>query len=290
MRRRFSQPAAARRGSSPKRRTRRPPRADGAPPPVPGPTPRKRSLFLQLVLPFFESLKRVAEPPAPLPSAAALVPAAALADPASRRADARDKLERLWQDSALEWGRLWGVPDLRAIVRVELSHRMRSSLGGFYARENLIRISDVLLEAPPQLLREILCHEAAHGAVHALHGDGVRAHGREWRELMCRVGLHPRVRVPGQELGSAARRAARKRWLWRHRCPVCRAHRLAGRPVREWRCGPCRAAGRDGRLVITRLAATVGVISGDPGRGSTPVPDLVPPSSPPNSDRSSGRA
>ena len=86
---------------------------------------------------------------------------------------------------------------------------MRSSLGGFYARDRVIRIADTLLEAPPHLLQEVLCHEAAHAAVEILHGGGARSHGREWRELMRRVGLEPRVHVPGAELGAgvAARRA-----------------------------------------------------------------------------------
>ena len=153
------------------------------------------------------------------------------------------------------WSKTWGVPDLRYEVRLELSHRMRSSLGGFYARERLIRIADTLLEAPPHLLQEVLCHEAAHAAVEILHGPRARSHGREWKELMRRIGLEPRVHVPGAELGDASQRAARKRWVWRHRCPHCRAERLAGRPVRQWRCRPCQDAGGDGKLVVTRVAA-----------------------------------
>ena len=161
----------------------------------------------------------------------------------------------LWDEWAPRWSSQWGVPDLRGEVRLELSHRMRSSLGGFYARERIIRIADTLLEAPPHLLREVLCHEAAHAAVELLHAGRARSHGREWRELMRRVGLDPRVQVPGAELGRASQRAARKRWVWRHRCPHCRAERVAGRPVRQWRCRPCQAVGGDGKLTITRVAA-----------------------------------
>jgi ribosomal protein L37AE/L43A len=72
---------------------------------------------------------------------------------------------------------------------------------------------------------------------------------------MRAAGLEPRVRLPREELGLAAQRAARRRWVWRHRCPVCRAERIAGHPVRQWRCRPCRAAGREGTLTITRIAA-----------------------------------
>jgi predicted SprT family Zn-dependent metalloprotease len=166
-----------------------------------------------------------------------------------------DPLLSLWKESAPSWSRIWGVADLGASVQVELSHRMRSALGGFHPEQRLIRIADVLLEAPPGLLREVLCHEAAHAAIHELHADRTRSHGREWRHLMRLAGLEPRVRIPARELGLAAQRAARKRWLWEHRCPVCRARRLAGRPVRAWRCAACCAAGGDGRLVIRRVAA-----------------------------------
>jgi predicted SprT family Zn-dependent metalloprotease len=199
---------------------------------------RKRRDQFQLSLPFL----RAAEPPArPTPQAPT--------------GDAGAALDAMWNESAPRWSEQWGVPDLRHQVRLELSHRMRSSLGGYHASARVIRIADTLLEAPRHLLHEVLCHEAAHAAVEILHGGRVRSHGREWRELMRRVGLEPRVQVPGAELGGASQRAARKRWVWRHRCPHCRAERIAGRPVRQWRCRPCQAAGGDGKLKVTRLAA-----------------------------------
>jgi predicted SprT family Zn-dependent metalloprotease len=199
---------------------------------------RQRHDQFQLSLPFL----RAADPPA---RAQHDTPGDGAAAP----------LYALWNESAPGWSTQWGVPDLRGEVKLELSHRMRSSLGGFYARERVIRIADTLLEAPPHLLHEVLCHEAAHAAVEILHGGRARSHGREWRELMRRVGLEPRVHVPGAELGRASQRAARKRWAWRHRCPHCRAERIAGRPVRQWRCRPCQAAGGDGRLTVTRVSA-----------------------------------
>src|SRR5262245_20204196 len=128
----------------------------------------------QLSLPLF----RAADPP---PRATRDVHAESAAAP----------LFALWDVWAPRWSARWGVPDLRGEVRLELSHRMRSSLGGFYARERIIRIADTLLEAPPHLLHEVVCHEAAHAAVEILHGGRARSHGREWRELMRRVGLEP---------------------------------------------------------------------------------------------------
>jgi predicted SprT family Zn-dependent metalloprotease len=200
---------------------------------------RKRHDQFQLSLPFFS---KAAADPAP-------------ATPIAEGDGAGAALLALWNESAAHWSAQWGVPDLRREVKLELSHRMRSSLGGFYARGRVIRIADTLLEAPPHLLQEVLCHEAAHAAVEILHGGGARSHGREWRELMRRVGLEPRVHVPGEELGQASQRAARKRWVWRHRCSHCRAERIAGRPVKQWRCRPCQEAGGDGKLTITRVAA-----------------------------------
>ena len=216
---------------------------------------RKRN-FLQLVLPWVAPLERWREPtPGPPKKQTPEAGRARHEEPCAALSTAEASLLALWHASAPEWGRVWGVPDLATQVRLELSHRMRTSLGGFYARERLIRIADTLLEAPPHLLHEVLCHEAAHAAVEVLHGPGARSHGREWKELMRRVGLEPRVHVPGAELGGASQKAARKRWVWRHRCPHCRAERLAGRPVRQWRCRPCLEAGGDGKLTVTRVAA-----------------------------------
>jgi predicted SprT family Zn-dependent metalloprotease len=207
----------------------------------------RRPTWLQLLLPLFD--------PQPPPWLARPAASSTSVAAASHGDDASGALAMAWDRGAPSWSRTWGVPDLRDTVRVELSHRMRSSLGGFYPQERLIRIADTLLEAPAHLLDEVLCHEAAHATVHVLHGDRARSHGREWRHLMRAVGMEPRVRIPREELKLAAQRAARKRWVWRHRCPTCRAERFAGRPVRQWRCGRCRSAGHDGRLVITRIAA-----------------------------------
>jgi predicted SprT family Zn-dependent metalloprotease len=221
---------------------------------------KRERTFLQLVLPLLAPLERWLEPePLPLPArgltADRTATSAVATTTPTAKASSEASLLTMWQASAPEWGRVWGVPDLATQVRLETSHRMRTSLGGFYARERVIRIADTLFEAPPNLLHEVLCHEAAHAAVEILHGPRARSHGREWKELMRRVGLEPRVHVPGAELGGASQRAARKRWVWRHRCPHCRAERLAGRPVRQWRCRACVDAGGDGKLTVTRIAA-----------------------------------
>jgi ribosomal protein L37AE/L43A len=70
---------------------------------------------------------------------------------------------------------------------------------------------------------------------------------------MRRAGYEPRARIPTAEAARAGVRIVR-RGRWEHRCPVCRASRLAMRPFRRWRCAACRMRGRDGTLEITRVS------------------------------------
>lgn len=156
------------------------------------------------------------------------------------------------------WAGLWGVPDLPASLQLRSSTRMRTSLGRCAPARSEIRIADFLLEGPRSLLLEVVCHEAAHAAVHCLHGGEARPHGHEWRALMRAAGYPGQTRMPAERLSVLPTDAARRRILWEHRCPSCRRSRLAGRPVRAWRCTACRAEGLTGRIVITRRDAALG--------------------------------
>lgn len=148
------------------------------------------------------------------------------------------------------WAATWGVPDLSSRVQIQFSPRIRSALGRCAPHTGAIRLNPGLLEAPPEALREVVCHEAAHAAVRLIHGRHVRPHGREWKDLMRRAGYAPRVRWAEADLPDAVRERGRAAVLFVHTCPVCRAHRVARRRVAAWRCGVCRAAGREGRLDI----------------------------------------
>jgi predicted SprT family Zn-dependent metalloprotease len=117
-----------------------------------------------------------------------------------------------------------------------------------------------LLTGPPELLREALCHEAAHAAVYELHGRVPRPHGREWRDLMQTAGFEPRTRMPATHSPHVSGRHTGSRGVWNHRCPVCHMSRAAHRPVNNWRCAQCRAAGLEGTLIVTRIDG--------PGRGA----------------------
>lgn len=159
-----------------------------------------------------------------------------------------------WRDDVADWLELWGIPQLEQRLTFAVSTRLRTSLARCLLDRSEIRIASFLLDAPQVLVREVLCHEAAHAAVVALHGRRVQPHGGEWRELMRAAGFEPRARLPQESLVWPAR-SSRARVLWEHRCPVCQARRLAGRPVRQWRCAVCRSAGLPGRLLIQRAIA-----------------------------------
>jgi predicted SprT family Zn-dependent metalloprotease len=150
------------------------------------------------------------------------------------------------------WGELWGIADLAERVTVSVCHRMRRSLGRCVPAQGTIRLSAVALDAPPEVLAEVLCHEAAHVAVHVLHGAVCQPHGPEWAALVRMAGFEPRTGLPFEHRNDPFQRQSHSDLTYEHRCPVCQSVRLARRPVRRWRCANCVATGLDGRLEITR--------------------------------------
>ncbi|MCP3980292.1 MAG: SprT family zinc-dependent metalloprotease [bacterium] len=151
------------------------------------------------------------------------------------------------------WADVWGVPDLPDRLRVEYAPRLRRSLGRCTPATGHIRLHPALRDAGISLLKEVLCHEAAHAAVYLLYGAGRRPHGVEWARLMRAAGFEPRARVDEADLPDVVRKASQPRRLYRHRCPVCGTQRTARRVVRRWRCRRCLEAGLDGLLSITTL-------------------------------------
>ena len=128
---------------------------------------------------------------------------------------------------------------------------MRASLGRCHPADGRVRLNPALFDEPEALLREVVCHEAAHVAVYLLHGNFARPHGREWKELMVKAGFEPRVRMNPAVLSQKFQRAVRPRFVYQHRCPVCGASRVARRPVHRWRCRACRESGLEGALEIS---------------------------------------
>jgi len=161
------------------------------------------------------------------------------------------------------WAMLWDVPLLAKSVRIRTSARYRRSLGAYHPKHSQITLASWLLDDAPYahphpLLEEVLCHEAAHAAVHLVgagHGSrsGPRPHGPEWRGFMIAAGVEPRVRIPEGLMpeGIRARTAAGK--TWEHRCLSCQAVRMARIRVTRWRCRRCVEKGGSGRLGIRKL-------------------------------------
>ncbi|MBX6363591.1 MAG: SprT-like domain-containing protein [Gemmatimonadetes bacterium] len=174
------------------------------------------------------------------------------------------------------WAAAWGDAGLTDAVAISFSPRLRRSLGRCRPATGRITLRADLRDGPAARLAEVLCHEAAHVAVHRRHGRAARPHGPEWRALVEAAGYEPRrlgVDAPNDRAGAPTRSAAaepvralgtpptaappapRRRYRYEHRCPVCHTVRWARRPVRTWRCAECLDAGLAGERLITRRPA-----------------------------------
>jgi SprT protein len=151
-----------------------------------------------------------------------------------------------------DWASIWKLPDLARGLEIHVSSRLRRSLGRCDPRRGKVRLNPALLEAPSKLLIETLCHEVAHVAAFRLHGPKIRPHGREWAALMTAAGFSPQARAHERSMPKAVRQRLKPQRLYLHRCRVCRARRIARRPVRRWLCRRCVEAGLPGRLDIVR--------------------------------------
>ena len=164
-----------------------------------------------------------------------------------------DEIE-LIRDDLRRWSRVWNTPEVAERVGLRTSTRFKTTLGRFQPQRFEITLASWLLDAPEPLKQEVAAHEAAHAAVHLLHGHGARPHGAEWRALMEAVSIPARVHIPHSDLPAARRQALAAQPRWEHRCPVCQASRVAKTRVTRWRCARCRQDGLSGELVIERVA------------------------------------
>jgi mutator protein MutT len=146
-----------------------------------------------------------------------------------------------------DWAQVWGVPDLAGTVEIRFSVRLERSLGRCRPSLGLITLAAELETGDPAALAEVLCHEAAHVAAYRLHGRRAAPHGREWKALVRAAGFEPRVLA---RESTAPRKRGRPRRRYEHRCEVCQSVRYGGRPVPQWHCAECIAAGLDGVLTI----------------------------------------
>lgn len=141
------------------------------------------------------------------------------------------------------WSSLWGDGNRLDDVSIEVSPRIKHSWARAYPKTRRLVLSPSTLESSPQLLRAVVCHEAAH--LFLAHGP---PHGSSWRRLVEAAGELAAVAIPDP----AAERRRRSPATWIHRCPVCQMSRVARRHVPQWRCATCVASGLPGLLVAQR--------------------------------------
>jgi ribosomal protein L37AE/L43A len=153
------------------------------------------------------------------------------------------------------WGHLWHAPALGSLVTVAPNFRLRTTFARYVVKARTIELGPGFFRLRRRRLA-VLCHEAAHAAVDLRFGQAEQPHGPNWASLVEAAGFTarstwavPRRRGTSKwsDIGNA-----RKRLMYEHRCPVCQFRRLAGRPVREWRCPECSAAELPGVLTVTR--------------------------------------
>jgi predicted SprT family Zn-dependent metalloprotease len=136
---------------------------------------------------------------------------------------------------------------------VEVNERLSRAAGRWLPRRGVVQLSPGTVSGDLRLRREVLCHEAAHAVVSRLHGDKVKPHGPEWRELVRAVGFEP---TASAVRCGVSRQTGRPQVIFRHTCPVCHFSKRAKRRMPRWRCPECRAAGLEGTLRIERMRST----------------------------------
>src|SRR5262245_6951158 len=88
--------------------------------------------------------------------------------------------------------RRWQYPALLG-VEIRINPRLKSTVGRWNVRENLIELNPKCSARRPTKQREIVCHEAAHIVVRHRYGSAVRPHGPEWCKLVRLAGFSTRA-------------------------------------------------------------------------------------------------
>ena len=141
-----------------------------------------------------------------------------------------------------DWANSWCTPQLSGRVAVSFSQRMTKSLGRVSPKTGQIRLNSRLQTVPRKFLLEVLCHEAAHVAVHLLHGSYVKPHGREWQELVRIAGYQPATKLGHKALTPKARKSS---IISRHRyrCQICQSDYFVRRKSSKLYCNLCHSEG-----------------------------------------------
>ncbi|MGO9037100.1 MAG: SprT-like domain-containing protein [Steroidobacteraceae bacterium] len=169
--------------------------------------------------------------------------------------DGNKRCAGLFTKELRAWGHLWRVPALGSLVTVAPNFRLRTTLARYVLKARTIELGPAFFRLRRRRLA-VLCHEAAHAAVAIKFNLAEQPHGPIWVSLVEAAGYPARSTwaVPRRRVTSKRAHVGnvRKRLVYEHRCPVCQFRRLAGRPVRVWRCPECSAAGLPAVLTVTR--------------------------------------
>lgn len=160
---------------------------------------------------------------------------------------------RWLRSTLLRWENVWGVKDFACHIKVAFSPYLKRSLGRSNVTARTIHLSETCRTLQRSYLLEVICHEAAHIAVHAVYGKGPKPHGEEWQQFVRAAGFEPCTTASFEGLDAAPPGTVKGQWLYQHRCPVCQTRRTSSRPVSRWRCAECVDLGMEGYLVITRI-------------------------------------
>lgn len=105
----------------------------------------------------------------------------------------------------------------RTFERPQVALDLRGQKAGVaYLQRNLLRFNAQLYrENHDHFLTQTVPHEVAHLLAHALHGERIRPHGREWQALMTGLFRLPALRC--HDYPVARRRSTQ--YLYRCACP-----------------------------------------------------------------------
>ncbi len=150
-----------------------------------------------------------------------------------------------------------GLKDLAGRLLVTWNPRMRSTAGRAFWPEVNIELNPKLLEFAPEEVRGTMLHELAHLVAYARAGrKRIKAHGTEWRQACCDLGIPNESAT--HDLPLPTREMPRK---WRYTCPVCQEAIERVRKMRRYAgCYRCCLEYNGGyyhrkfRLVESRIA------------------------------------
>lgn len=111
----------------------------------------------------------------------------------------------------------WGYEKLAGIIVVAWNARMRSTAGRAFWPDGRIELNPKLIDFSAEEVHNTMLHELAHLLAYARAGrKRIKAHGMEWRQACCDLGI-PNERAT-HHLPLPSREMARQ---WRYTCPVC---------------------------------------------------------------------